>query len=117
MQNSQTNRGRENCTTRAARMMGLTLGALTLSFASAIQAAEAPRITDAPILDAPHVAAPVMASEAPESANASALVEIATVLSGQFRVARGSDGLISAIAWASTHFKPRIIRASRFQAR
>jgi soluble lytic murein transglycosylase-like protein len=95
MQNSQTNRGRENRTTRATRVVGLTLGALTLSFASAMQAAEAPRITDAPMLDAPHVAAPVMASQPPDGSNASALVEIATILSGQFRVARGESTTIA----------------------
>lgn len=97
MQNSQTNtnRGRESRATRATRVVGLTLGALALSFASAMQAAEAPRITDAPILDAPHVAAPVMASQPPSGANASALVEIATIVSGQFRVGRGESTTIA----------------------
>ena len=86
-------------------MAALTLVALTVSFASATQAAEAPRITDAPILDAPHVATPVMASQLPDGANTPALIEIATILSGQFRVARGeSTAIAQAVLDAANRF-------------
>jgi soluble lytic murein transglycosylase-like protein len=51
-----------------------------------MQAAEVPPITDAPSIDAP-----VAASEALSAGNAPALVEIATIVSGQFRVARGES--------------------------
>ena len=100
MQNKQTNRGRDGRATRATRWMRLALGMLALSFASAMQAAEAPLITDAPGVDtpglaAPTVAVPVMASQPASDGNASALVEIATILSGQFRVARGESTAIA----------------------
>ena len=100
MQSSRTNRGKKSRATGATRLVGLALGVLALSFASAMQAAEAPSITDAPGVDAPGfgtpaVAAPVMASQPTSSGNASALVEIATILSGQFRVARGESTTIA----------------------
>jgi soluble lytic murein transglycosylase-like protein len=86
MQNSRTKRGNESRAARATRLMGVALGVLALSFASAMQAAEVPLITDAP---------GVVASQPDSVGNASALVEIATILSGQFRIARGESTTIA----------------------
>jgi soluble lytic murein transglycosylase-like protein len=102
---NQKNRGKQSRGARAASAMGLALGVLALSFASAMQAAEAPRITDAPVLDTPGVAVPLVASQAAPGAKASALVEIATILSGQFRVGRGeSTAIAQAVLDAANRF-------------
>ncbi|MGF7131067.1 soluble lytic murein transglycosylase-like protein [Paraburkholderia sp. EB58] len=95
MQNSRTKRGNESRAARATRLMGVALGVLALSFASAMQAAEVPLITDAPGVDTSDVAAPIVASQPDSVGNASALVEIATILSGQFRIARGESTTIA----------------------
>lgn len=120
MQNKQTNRGNESRATRAARLVGLTLGALALSFASAMQAAEMPLITDAPGLEAPGFAAsgasapafdaagmapPVVTSQTTGTPGAAALVEISTILSGQFRLARSeSNAIARAVLDAANRF-------------
>ncbi|MGF6723286.1 soluble lytic murein transglycosylase-like protein [Paraburkholderia sp. GAS41] len=100
MQSSRTQRETRSRVTRATRLVGLALGVLALSFGSAIEAAEAPSITVAPgvdthVIDIPAAAAPTMASEPGSNGGASALVEIATILSGQFRVARGESTTIA----------------------
>jgi soluble lytic murein transglycosylase-like protein len=113
MQNSRTNRGKQSRATQATRLVGLALGVLALSFTSAMQAAEAPLITDTSGVDTPGghptaVAAPIMASEAGSAGNAgnaSTLVEIATILSGQFRVASGeSTAIAHAVLDAANRF-------------
>jgi soluble lytic murein transglycosylase-like protein len=126
MQNKQTNRGSESSATRTARLVGLTLGALALSFAGAMQAAEMPLVTDvpgvdtpglytpgiaipggasAPAFDAPGMAPPIVASHAAGTPGASPLVEISTILSGQFRLARGeSNAIARAVLDAANRF-------------
>ena len=113
MQNSRTNRGKQSRATQATRLVGLALGVLALSFTSAMQAAEAPLITDTSGVDTPGghptaVAAPIMASQAGSAGNAgnaSTLVEIATILSGQFRVASGeSTAIAHAVLDAANRF-------------
>lgn len=73
---------------RLLRLAGLTLACLTLSLAGTISAAEAPLAADAPGPDAL-----AQAGSAPVSmtANPAALVEIATIVSAQFRVARAES--------------------------
>jgi soluble lytic murein transglycosylase-like protein len=88
MQLQQTNydhpSGRiERRTVRPLRVAGLALGMLMLSLASAAYAANAPLATDAPGIDAPPATHVVS-----DDANPAALVDIATIVSGQFRVAR-----------------------------
>ena len=95
MQNSRRNTGKESRVALGTRLVGLTLGVLALSFASAMQAAEAPLIIDAPGVDTPGVTAPIVASQPGSAGNASALVAIATILSGQFRIARGESTTIA----------------------
>lgn len=71
---------------QSTRLAGLALGMLALSFASVIHAAEAPLTTDAPSIDTPsaiHVA--------PGDGNPAALVDIASIVAGQFRVARAES--------------------------
>lgn len=120
MQNKQTKTGSTSRVARAARFVGLTVGALALSFASAMQAAEMPLIADAPAIDAPQVAPPgtgtpafdaagltppVVASQTADAAGASALVEISTILSGQFRLARSeSNAIAQAVLDAANRF-------------
>jgi soluble lytic murein transglycosylase-like protein len=92
MQNSRRNTGKESRVALGTRLVGLTLGVLALSFA---QAAEAPLIIDAPGVDTRGVTAPIVASQPGSAGNASALVAIATILSGQFRIARGESTTIA----------------------
>jgi soluble lytic murein transglycosylase-like protein len=72
MQNSRRNTGKESRVALGTRLVGLTLGVLALSFASAMQAAEAPLIIDAPGVDTPGVTAPIVASQPGSAGNASA---------------------------------------------
>lgn len=96
MQDEQTNKqtnhyqpGRgEEYVTRPKRLVRLALGVLTLSFANAMYAAEAPLTTDAPSIDT----SPATPTHTGSSdGNKAALVDIATIVSGQFRVARAES--------------------------
>jgi soluble lytic murein transglycosylase-like protein len=95
MQSNKANRGKESRAKWGARLVGLALGVSALSFASAMQAAEVPLITDAPGVDMPGVTTPVVASQPAGVGSAATLVEIATILSGQFRVAHGESTTIA----------------------
>jgi soluble lytic murein transglycosylase-like protein len=75
---------------RPVRLVGLLLAAMTLSFANAIYAAEAPLTTDAP-----SVGASFSTGAAPNDDNTPALVEIATIVSRQFRVTRAESTTIA----------------------
>jgi soluble lytic murein transglycosylase-like protein len=80
---------------RSLRLAGLTLGWLLLSLSAsqpgAIYAAEAPLKTDAPAIDSPAVDTVTGTQIASSSDRAAGLVDIttiATIVSGQFRIAR-----------------------------
>jgi soluble lytic murein transglycosylase-like protein len=96
MQNKQKNHYqsgcRAGCLTRPIRLAGMAMGVLALSFASVMHAAEAPLTADASATSGPaSIDTPSASQVAPADGNAAALLGIATIVSGQFRVARAES--------------------------
>lgn len=88
--------GRAPCVPGLKRLFCTSLSGLMLSCAaSSVHAAEMPQIIDAPIA----------ASQTSHDGDSSSLIEIATIVSGQFRVARGeSIAIAQAVLDAANRF-------------